>query len=108
MTPVSAIAFSTSRLRFCAPEIMCRRKARRGLHHPSKHGRLRKAEVFRIAVEIMVGRGTQSIDAVAEIDARQIAGEDLLLRQPSLEPEGDDHLLRLALDRPVAREEVGL
>ena len=56
----------------------------------------------------MVSGGAQPIDAVAEIDARQIAREDFLLGQPALEPEGDDHLLRLALDRPIAGQEVGL
>src|SRR5690348_12542666 len=64
--------------------------------------------MLRIAVEVMVCRGPQAIDAVAEIDARQIARENLLLRQPGLQPERDDDFLRLALHRPVARQEAGL
>ena len=56
----------------------------------------------------MARGGAQAIDAVAEIDARQIAREDLVLGQPAFQPEGDDHLLRLALQRPVRREEAGL
>src|SRR5438045_6655107 len=59
-------------------------------------------------MEIMVRGGAQPIDSVAEIDARQIAGKDLLLGQPRLEPEGDDDLLRLALDCAIAGQEARL
>src|SRR6185437_14774845 len=89
-------------------KIMRRREARGRLDHSGEHRRLGEVEILGIAVEIMVRGGAQAIDSVAEIDAGQIAREDLLLGQPRLEPEGDDHLLRLALDRPVARQEVGL
>src|SRR3954470_11930008 len=50
----------------------------------------------------------EPIDSLAKIDARQIAGEDLRLGQPGLEPEGDDDLLRLALHRPFVRKEARL
>src|SRR4051812_1697083 len=50
----------------------------------------------------------QAINSVTEVDARQIAREDLLLGQPRLEPESDDHFLRFALDRAVAGQEIGL
>ena len=56
----------------------------------------------------MLRRRAQAVDAVAEIDARQIAGEDLVLGQPGFEPEGDDHFLRLPLQAAVGREEAGL
>src|SRR5437763_9474245 len=56
----------------------------------------------------MVGCGPEAVNAVAEIDAREVAREDLLLGQPGLQPEGDDDLLCLALDGAVAREEVRL
>ncbi len=89
-------------------EMLRRRKARGRLDHAGEHRRLGQREVARLAAEIMVGRGAQTVDSVAEIDARQIAREDFLLGQPGFEPEGDDHFLRLALDRPVAGQEVGL
>jgi len=89
-------------------QVVRRSEPRGRLDHARKHRRLGQAEVVGIALEIMVRRGAQAIDSVAEIDARQIAREDVLLGQPRLQPEGDDHFLRLALDRPVARQERGL
>src|SRR4051812_44792348 len=59
-------------------------------------------------MEIMVSGSAQPINAVAKIDARQVAREDFVFRQPGLEPKGDNHFLRLALDRSVARQEIGL
>src|SRR5437868_2527105 len=59
-------------------------------------------------MEIMMRRRPQAIDAVAEIDARQVSRENLLLGKPGLQPEGDDHLLRLALDRSITGQKTGL
>ncbi len=89
-------------------EIVRRRKARRRLHHAREHCRLRQVQIFGRAAEIMLRRRPQAVDAVAEIDARQIAREDLVLGQPGFEPEGDDHFLRLPLEAAVRRQEAGL
>ena len=67
-----------------------------------------EVELIGLTVEIMMRGSTQAVDPIAEVDARQIAREDLLLGQPRLEPESDDDFLRLALDRSVAGQEVGL
>ena len=89
-------------------EMLGRRKARRRLDQPGQHRRLGQRQLLRLAVEIMAGGGAKPIDPVAEIDARHVAREDLVLGQPAFEPEGDDHFLRLALQRPVAGQEAGL
>ena len=85
-----------------------RREPRGRLHQPGKHRRLGEAEPLRIAPEIMMRGRAKPINAVAEIDAREVAREDLLLGQPGLEPEGDDHLLGLAFDGAVAGQKAGL
>src|SRR5947209_2362908 len=51
--------------------------------------------------------GPKPVDSVAEIDARQIARQDLLLVKPRLKPKSDDDFLRLALEGPIARQKTG-
>src|SRR5207248_7660432 len=73
----------------CGFEMLSRCKPGRCLNQAREHCRLRKVQLLRLAAEIMMRGGAQTIDAVAEIDARQISGENLLLREPSFKPEGD-------------------
>ena len=72
---------------------------RRSLDQPRQHRRLAYGEVLGPAVKEVHARGAQAVDVVAEIGVRQIAREDLVLGQPAFEPEGDQHLARLAGER---------
>ena len=67
-----------------ASRLSRRRKPRRRLDDAGQHRRLRQVEVLGLAVEIMLRGRAQAVDAVAEIDARQVAREDLVLGQPGL------------------------
>jgi hypothetical protein len=62
-----------------ALEVHGRGEARRRLHQAGQHRRLLDRQLLGRAAEIMVRRGAQAVDVVAEIDARQIAREDLVL-----------------------------
>ena len=86
-------------------EVSGRRQPRRGLDHAGQHCRLRERQILGLAVEIMPRCRAQAIDVVAEIDVRQITRQDLVLRQPCLEPEGDQHLAQLAPGGAVRIEE---
>ena len=109
MTPVSAIAASTSLLRLRASARFFVGASRDGAcTMPASIADWPRLRFCGRAAEIMAGRGAQAIDAVAEIDRGQIARQDLVLGQPAFQPEGDDHLLRLALEAAVGAEEAGL
>src|SRR3546814_122932 len=82
-----------------------RREARRRLHQPGEHRRLRGGQLFGMAIEIMERGGAQTIGVVAEIGVREIAFENLVLGQPGFEPEGDQRLARLSPERALRREE---
>ena len=92
----------------CGGEMAARREARRGLHQTGEHRRLPEGQLARLDVEVGPRGGAQAVRAVAEIDARQVAAEDLFLAQPALEVKGDDNFLQLAPDRPVAGQEACL
>ncbi len=56
----------------------------------------------------MARRLPQTISAIAEIDRRQVARQYLVLAQPGVEPDCEHHLLQLAADLAIRRQESGL
>ena len=69
IAPVSAISWSTSRLRFCAPERLRVGASRDGAWTmPASIADWARLRFSGAAVEIMAGGGAQAIDAIAEID----------------------------------------
>ena len=88
-----------------ALEVAGRCEPRRRLDQAGQHRRLADRQFLWRAAEIMVRGGAQPVDVVAEIGARHVAREYLLLGQPALEPEGQDHFLRLAAERALRAEE---
>ena len=88
------------------PLVMLDRIVTRGrLHQAGQHRRLTVGQVFGPAIEEMEARRAQAIDVVAEIGVRQIAFENLVLGEPAFQPEGDQHLARLAGQRLFGRQE---
>src|SRR5207237_7374996 len=49
-------------------------------------------------------RGLRAVSSCPEIDVIQITGQDLLLRKPGFEPQGQHDLLHLAAGRALGRE----
>jgi len=60
------------------------------------------------SVEVVERGGPQAVHAVAEVDAGEIAPEDLGLGEPQFEGEGDEQLRQLAAEGPVGAQEGGL
>ena len=85
--------------------MLCRGIARRGLQQARQHRCLAEGQLFRLAIEIMQAGRSQAVHIVAEIGVRQIALENLVLRQPGFQPEGDQGLARLAGQRAFRRQE---
>ena len=82
----------------------------RRLDHPGEERRLGQGQVGHVLAEVDARRLAHPVDAegarLAEVDVVQVELEDLLLRGPPLEDEGEERLLRLPpvapLGRPVA------
>ena len=74
------------------------RIARRGVHHPNKHGSLLDIEVLRLLVEEGVRRRLDAVGIRSVFDRIEVHRGDLLLRIVVLELEGRDPLLELRGD----------
>src|SRR5690606_35463216 len=79
--------------------------ARGPLHRAGEDRRLAKREIARRLAEITLRRRLDAGGAVAEEDAVEIELEDLLLGVVLLEPQRQQCLLRLALQRLLGAEE---
>ena len=84
--------------------VAARRKLRGGTQKAGQRRRLCEAEFARLLAEIALGRRIGAERAGAEIDRVQIPREDLVLRQPGVEPHRDHRLLHLAPQRAFRRE----
>src|SRR3546814_7185672 len=58
---------------------VCSSDLRRCLDQPGEHRLLRDRQIFGITAEIMMRRGVEPVDIVAEIDVRKVARQDLVL-----------------------------
>ncbi|MNQ68085.1 hypothetical protein D3C85_826290 [compost metagenome] len=82
-----------------------RRIARRGLQQAGQQGGFAHRQLVRALVEIALRGRLDAIGAGAEIDPVQIEGEDFLLGELHLQPDGQHQLLNLALQILVRRQE---
>ena len=89
-------------------QVPARCQPRRRLHQPGEHRRFTQRQLFGFGIEIDARSGADAIGAIAEIDARQVARQDLVLAQPRLQPQRDDDFLQLALDAAVGRQKTRL
>jgi hypothetical protein len=98
MTPASTISFRTTVARVAARFALGHRRiARRGLEQAGQKRGLADRQLFGALVEIALRGGLDAIGAGAEIDPVQIEGEDLVLGEFHLQPDGQHQLLDLAL-----------
>src|SRR2546422_9186369 len=79
-----------------------------GLDEAGKEGRLSWREVLGVLAEVSAGGGPDPISAVAVVHAVHVHGQDLILREPLLEGHRKHHLVDLALDRLLRRQELDL
>ena len=77
----------------------------RRLEQAGEHRGFREVHVARRLVEIILRRRVDPEGAAAEIGAVEIELEDLVLRQPHLQPQRQERLLDLALDGALVRQE---
>ena len=77
----------------------------RRLEKARQHGCLGERQVLDVLAEIEVGGGRDAEGAAAHIGAVEIELEDLLLGDVHLQPERQERLLDLALDRALVGEE---
>ena len=82
-----------------------RREFRRRLEQPRQHGGFRQVHVARRFVEIILRGRVHPEGAAAEIGAIEVEFQDLVLRQPHLQPQRQERLLDLALDGALVGEE---
>ena len=68
-------------------------------------GDLLDREILQLLVEVAEARRGDAIGANAEIDLVEIQLEDLVLRVGTLDADGEDSLLELALHRALAAEQ---
>ncbi len=85
--------------------VLVRRVAARRRQNASERCRLRQRQVARIDVEVDVGGGLDAVGARTEIDPVQIHIQYLVLGVVRLQPKREDHLLHLALQRALGRQE---
>src|SRR3546814_19546738 len=64
--------------------------------------RLGQRELRNRRAEVGLGRGSDAVGALAEVDDRQVLEEDLVLVDLAVELGGEDRLAHLALDRLLA------
>src|SRR3546814_15740515 len=64
--------------------------------------RLGQRELRNRRAEVGLGRGSDAVGALAEVDDRQVLEEDLVLVDLAVELGGEDRLAPLALDRLLA------
>ena len=70
------------------------------LQQPGQHRRLIGRQPRRRAVEILARLRIDAIGAGAQVDPVQVDGQDLVLGEPMLQPQGQQKLLNFAFYRP--------
>ena len=78
---------------------------RRRLEEAGEHRRFGEVDVAHVLAEIVLRRGRHAERASAHVHPVEIHAEDLLLRQVGLQPDREEGLLDLALERALVREE---
>jgi hypothetical protein len=73
-------------------EVLARRPVRRRRDEAGEGRRLRRIELRRADVEVVLGGGPDAVVAVTEVDRRQVAVEDLTLAGLAVELTGEDGL----------------
>ena len=76
-----------------------RRIGRRRLQNPRKQRALRQGQLARGHAEVPLRRRFDAVVAAAEVDAVEVAGEDLFLGKHLFEPVGEDRFVNLAVER---------
>ena len=82
-------------------EITCRGQARGRFQQTGQHGGLGQVDLCRRFVEIAPGGGIHAIGAGAEVDPVQIQGQDLILGEIGLQPQGQQKFLNFAFQGPL-------
>src|SRR5581483_11730311 len=77
----------------------------RGLEEAGQHGSLGEIDLAHGLAEIELGGCLHAVGAATEIGAVEVELEDLALGEARLEQEGEEHLLELALQRPLGGQE---
>ena len=85
--------------------IIDRRIARRRLQQAGQQGGLTQRHFAGRSAEIAHGRGFNAIGAAPEIDPVEIEFENFVLGETAFQPEGQHHLLHLAAQGPLGRQE---
>src|SRR5271166_1981735 len=70
-----------------------------------QHSGLFQRQVFGLLAEVVVGASLESVDSVTQVDLIRIQSKDLRLREAALDLDGEHHLLHLAAEVAVGREE---
>ena len=106
MNFMSIMAASTTWARFSAPSgIAARREPRRRANQAGERGCFRHRELRRRLGEIALRRRLDAVGAGAEVDPVEIEIEDLGLAELALQPGRQRHLLHLAGERALLRQE---
>ena len=88
-----------------AVEVLHRRKLRGRAHKAGDHRGLGQGQRARACAEVPLRRRIRAIGAGAEVRGVEVAGEDLLLGEMMLEPDGDERLLHFAPRRALVRQQ---
>ncbi len=88
------------------PRMADRVVGRRSLDQPGEQARLRRIEPARPDAEVPLARRPGAVGALAEVRAVQVGREDLLLRVPAFELQGERRVLELAPGRVVVPVQV--
>ena len=75
------------------------------IRNPGQHGGFRDIEILRRLGEIGLGRGLDSIGFVTVEDLVEIERQDVVLRESSLQLEGEHRLAHFSLDRGIVAHE---
>ena len=86
-------------------QVDVRRVARRRLEQAGEHRRLGQVDVLDRLAEVELGRRFDAEGAAAHVGAVEIELQDLLLGEIGLQPEREEGLLDLAVERALVREE---
>ncbi len=78
---------------------------RRRLEQAGQHGGFRQGDVLEVLAEIVIRRGRRAEGAAAHIGPVEVELQDLVLGQVAFEPEGQERLVDLALERALVRQE---
>jgi hypothetical protein len=81
-----------------------RRVVARTLDEPAEQRRLADCQLADVLAEVRLGGGLHPVGAAAEVDAVEVHLEDVALGQLGLDPDRQDQLADLALDRSLFGE----